>query len=41
MGIWSNVASSNDINAVDLSEDRGIVVTADDEGFINVMNYPW
>ena len=40
MSIWSNAASSNDINAVDVSTERGLVVTADDEGYINLLNYP-
>lgn len=44
MGIWPPYADGTDVNAVDVSKltdsGLGIVVTGDDTGFVNVMNYP-
>eukprot|EP01035_Chromulina_nebulosa_P020489 gene20489-26582_t len=44
MGIWPPFADGTDINALDVSIDktmnRELVVTADDSGYVNIMNYP-
>ena len=41
MGIWPPYSDGTDINAVDASKERGIIVTANDaNGLIRLMNYP-
>ena len=40
MGIWPPNADGSDVNAVDVLSTRGLVVTGDDSGYLNVMNYP-
>lgn len=40
MGIWPKYADGTDINAVDVSGELGIVATADDSGYLNIMNFP-
>lgn len=41
MGIWPPYSDGTDINAIDASKERGIVVTANDaNGLIRLLNYP-
>ena len=40
MGIWPKYADGTDINAVDVCNDLGIVATADDSGYLNILNFP-
>jgi hypothetical protein len=40
MGIWPPGADGTDINAVDVDKNRGLVVAADDFGFLSLLNYP-
>ncbi len=44
MGIWPPYSDGTDINAVDVSPSQfpsdKIVVTGDDDGKVNIMNYP-
>ena len=40
LGIWAQYANGSDINAVDVSTDVGLCVTADDTGRLNLLNYP-
>ena len=40
MGIWPPNSSGTDINAIDVSPDKGLVVTGDDFGLLKLMNYP-
>ena len=40
MGIWPKYADGTDINALDVSLEHGIVATADDSGYLNILNYP-
>lgn len=40
MGIWKAYADGTDINAVDVCKDLGVVATADDFGYLNLLNYP-
>jgi WD40 repeat protein len=40
MGIWPPNADGSDVNAVDVLCSRGLVATADDSGYLSVMNYP-
>lgn len=40
MGIWEAEAQGNDINSVDVSPALGLCVTGDDNGKMNLLNYP-
>lgn len=40
MGIWDAYSDGTDINAIDVSQEHGLVFTADDVGRMNVLNYP-
>ncbi len=40
MGVWKKNADGTDINAVDVSFKKHLVVTADDFGDANLLNYP-
>ena len=40
MGIWREYSDGTDVNAVDVSRDRSLVVTADDFGQLKLFNYP-
>lgn len=40
MGIWPKYADGTDINALDVCNEQGIVATADDSGFLNILNFP-
>lgn len=40
MGIWPKYADGTDINALDVCSELGIIATADDSGFLNVLNFP-
>lgn len=41
MGIWPPYSDGTDINAVDVSNSKGIVATANDEGgLVHIFNYP-
>ena len=41
MGIWPPYTDGTDINAVDVSVEKGIVMTGnDDEGLIRLFNFP-
>lgn len=40
MGVWPEGADGTDINAVDVSYHRNLVVTADDFGNAKLLNYP-
>jgi WD40 repeat protein len=41
MGIWPLYSDGTDINAIDVSNEKGVVVTAnDDGGLVRLFNYP-
>jgi hypothetical protein len=40
MGIWPKYADGTDINAIDVNPDLQIVATADDSGYLNILNFP-
>ena len=40
MGIWPKYADGTDINAVDVNNELGVVATADDSGYLNILNFP-
>lgn len=40
MGIWAPAVDGSHINAVDVSVERGLILTADDDGDLNLLNYP-
>jgi hypothetical protein len=40
MGIWPKYADGTDINGVDVCSELGIIATADDSGFLNILNFP-
>jgi hypothetical protein len=40
MGIWPKYADGTDINAVDVCNELGLIATADDSGFLNILNFP-
>lgn len=40
MGIWPPGSAGNDINAVDVSPELSLCISADDYGKLNIMNYP-
>lgn len=40
MGIWPPDADGTDINALEVAYDKGVVLTGDDSGHLNLMNYP-
>jgi len=40
MGIWAPCTDGTDINSVDVNKELGIVATGDDDGKVNIMNYP-
>lgn len=40
MGIWPPFADGTDINSLHVSRDKSLVVTGDDNGLVNVFNYP-
>ena len=40
MGIWSKYSDGTDVNSVDSSKRHQIVVSGDDFGQVNIMNYP-
>ena len=40
MGIWPKYADGTDINALDVCIEHGVVATADDSGFLNILNFP-
>jgi len=40
MGMWPEYADGTDINAIDVSRDRSLLVTADDFGQVKLFNYP-
>lgn len=40
MGIWPKYADGTDINAIDVCGELGIVATADDSGYLNILNFP-
>ena len=40
MGIWPKYADGTDINALDVCNEQGVVATADDSGFLNILNFP-
>jgi WD40 repeat protein len=40
MGIWPKFAKGLDINAIDVSRERGYVVSANDDSFVHIMNFP-
>ena len=41
MGIWPNYSSGNEVNAVDVCMEKGLVVSANDEGGLTkLFNYP-
>lgn len=41
MGVWPPYSDGTDINALDVSTDKNIVVTAnDDQGLVRLFNYP-
>jgi len=40
MGVWPHGADGTDINAVDRSPDHSLLVTGDDFGNVNLLNYP-
>lgn len=41
MGIWPQYSDGTDVNALDVSKDKGVVITAnDDEGLVRLFNYP-
>lgn len=40
MGIWSDGASGNDINALVIDKYKGLIFTADDYGYVKCFNYP-
>jgi hypothetical protein len=40
MGIWAPNTDGTDVNAVDVTRDRSLVLTADDFGLVKLFNYP-
>jgi hypothetical protein len=40
MGIWPPHADGSDVNAVDVLPGKGLVATGDDQGYVNLFNYP-
>jgi WD40 repeat protein len=40
MGMWRPYSDGTDINAIDVHKEKGLMVTADDFGKLNMLNYP-
>ena len=40
MGIWKAASAGDDVNALDVDRERGLVFTADDYGTVKCFNYP-
>jgi len=40
MGIWNHTSDGTDVNSVDVTFKKNLVITGDDFSGINVFNYP-